>query len=235
MYWIYLVIFVLAVFSPEIIHKGLFFFDHNLNSQQIRMFEELAIFFLGTVGFLMYLWKEKQLKMKTNEKSQIQQEISQISKDLKNSYSYIGEINRKLDIMKNIALGFPRSGSIKLSGKDNSYKTIIEALKVFSKTKKFTIRIVNSASNNTKKEIKGDARMEFKIKNNSLKLMKKENFFKNDDYYVFRSRGKINNIRTYIIIQREKSNQIEDPGIINTLATQVLFLYTLSTKFKIKV
>ena len=62
--------------------------------------------------------------------------------------------------------------------------------------------------------------------------MGNQNFIKNADYFIFRSPQKINNIRTYIIIQKEKNSQIEDPELMKTLATQTLLLYTLLKKSK---
>lgn len=235
MYWIYLIIFILAVFSPDIVHRGLFFFDKKESINNVRIFEELSIFILGMLGFLIFLWKERQLKSHIAEKSKIQQKMSEISKDLKASYSYIGEINRKLEILKNIALGFPIDPATDpYRNKNDTYTAIIEALKMLGKTKKFTVRLVDDATNNTVKELNGQAGMVFKVKNNELRKMTNDEYAKNDDYFIFRSQQKVSNIRTYIIIQRNNNSRIEDPKLIETLATQTLFLYALSNKVKAK-
>lgn len=228
MYWIYLIIFIIIVLTPEIVKQGYFF----LNEEQS---EEVFILLLGMIIVLIFLWKERQLKLNLKEKNKIQKEFSRISKDLKESYSYIGETNRKLDILKNIALGFPKLSGSLLPNKIRVYDTIIEAVKILGKTNKFSIRLIDDVSNNTKKEFKGNLKIMFKIKNNSLKLMGKEDFFKNDDYFIFRSPQKIDDARAYIIIQKEKNNQIEDPELMKTLATQTLFLYTLLKKSSIDI
>lgn len=232
MYWIYLIIFILAVFSPDIVHRGLFFFDKNVPINNIRMFEELCIFFLGMLGFLIFLWKEKQLKAHVAEKSKIQQKMSEISKDLKASYSYIGEINRKLEILKNIALGFPADPSLNPSSKEDIYTAIMEAARILVKTRKFIVRLVDDTKNNTLRELSGQPDLVFKIKNSELQKMTNNDYAKNDIYFIFRSHQKVDNIRTYIIVQREKNSRIEDPKLIETLATQTLFLYALSKKVK---
>ncbi|GBE16928.1 hypothetical protein BMS3Abin15_00752 [bacterium BMS3Abin15] len=226
MYWVYLIIFVIMVLAPDIVEQGYFFLDEEKS-------EEVFILFLGMIAVLIFLWKERQLKLNLSEKRKIQKEFSRVSKDLKDSYSYIGETNRKLDILKNIALGLPDPSGSALPNKTRAYDTIIEAVKTLGKTNKFGIRLVDDISNNTKKEFRGNSRIIFKIRNNSLKLMEKENFLKNDDYFIFRSPQKIDNIRAYIIIQRERNNQIEDPGLMKTLATQTLLLYTLLKKSSI--
>lgn len=235
MYWIYLVIFVLAVFSPDIVHRGLFFLQKNAPENEVRMLEELSIFLFGVLGFLIFFWKEKQLKFNIRERSKFQKEASQTSKDLKNSYLYIGEINRKLEILKNIALGFSENSLPFSSSKLEIYNSITEALKMLGKTNSFIIRIVDEEKNNTIKEIYGQEKIIFKIKNSSLKLMEGKNYIINDDYYIFRSPQKIDNIRTYIIIQRETNRQIEDTKLIKMLATQILFLYILTKKYKTKI
>lgn len=235
MYWIYLAIFILAVFSPDIVHRGLFFFNKDASANEIRMMEELSIFIFGIIGFLIFLWKEKQLKSSMKEKSKIQTEMSQASRDLKDSYSYIGEINRKLDILKNIALGFPEDSLPPSPHKLGIYDAITEALKILCKTNDFTVRLADETTNNTVKEITGHPKMVFKIKNNALKLMADKDYVKNDDYHIFRSPQKIDNIRTYVIIQRKPNGRIEDPGLIKTLTTQILFIHSLSKKYKAQI
>lgn len=228
MYWIYLIIFILMVLVPEIVNQGYFFLNEERS-------EELSILFLGMIGVLFFLWKEQQLKLNMKEKIKIQKEFSRVSKDLKDSYSYIGETNRKLDILKNISLNLSESSSALPSQKIDDYKTIIEAIKVLGKTKKFNIRLVDAESNNTKKELRGDLKTIFKLKNSALKLMGDDNFFQNDDYFIFRSPQEIDNVRAYIIIQKEQNSYIEDPELMKTLATQALFLYALSNRPKAKV
>lgn len=234
MYWIYLIIFILAVFSPELVHRGLFIFGGQNTPFSVRTMEELSIFVLGIIGFSVYLWKEKQLKINREEKNKIQSKVAQMSKALKDSYTYIGEINRKIDIMKNIALGFPEVKDAKsLKGRD-IYNSIEEAIKILCKTNNFLIRVVNVRNNETELEIQNGLNMGIRIKNNSLNLMKEKDFLQNGDLYIFRSPQLIDNKRSYVFIKRSRANQIEDIGIMHTVTTQILFLFILLKKLKLK-
>lgn len=234
MYWIYLIIFILAVFSPELVHRGSFIFGGQNTPFSVRTMEELSIFVLGIIGFSVYLWKEKQLKINREEKNKIQRKVTQISKALKDSYTYIGEINRKIDIMKNIALGFPEVKNAKsLKGRD-IYNSVEEAIKILCKTSNFSIRVVNVRNNETELEIPNGLNMGIKIKNNSLNLLKDKDFLQNDDLYIFKSPQLIDDKRSYVLVKKIRPNQIEDIDIMHTITTQILFLFILLKKLKLK-
>ncbi|MDP1620133.1 MAG: hypothetical protein Q8M12_04000, partial [bacterium] len=86
MYWLYLIIFIIAVMIPDIFREDYFGIPH----EQI---EELAIFILGLLGFLFFILKEHQLVVQEKEKKREQRRLQQTARDLIESYSYIGEIN----------------------------------------------------------------------------------------------------------------------------------------------
>src|SRR3989344_5027965 len=102
MYWIYLSIFVAVVFMPMLVQGGLFFLAEDT-------VEALIIFCLGALGFLIYLAKDKALIRLIREKILLQKQTNIITRDLSDSYSYIGELNRKFDIVKNLAFHLPRA------------------------------------------------------------------------------------------------------------------------------
>ena len=81
---------------PEIIVSGVSFFSEE-------RLEIIILFVLGSIGFFLFIIKEKQLIKSQKHRSKIQKDLAMVSKDLTNSYSYIGETNRKLDIIKNIS------------------------------------------------------------------------------------------------------------------------------------
>ena len=180
------------------------------------------------------VWKEKQLKINREEKIKIQSKVTRMSKALKDSYTYIGEINRKIDIMKNIALGFPEVKDAKSLKGRNIYNSIEEAIKILCKTNNFLIRVVNVRNNETELEIPNGLNMGIKIKNNSLGLMKDKDFLQNDDFFIFRSPQLIDGKRSYVFIKRSRTNQIEDIDIMHTITTQILFLFILLKKLKLK-
>jgi hypothetical protein len=129
MYWIYLIIFVLVVFAPEYVRHGYFF----LGEEDA---ESVLIFCLNILAFLLYLAKERALGRIRGEQKQTQQEKKFISRDLEDSYSYIGELNRKFEILKRSVGALP--GTLATFGRsardDDLYHPILDAVKILSKT-----------------------------------------------------------------------------------------------------
>jgi hypothetical protein len=109
MYWIYLTLFVLAILTPQFIARevGL------LREEDV---EALLIFCFGAFGFMIYLAKEKTLLKLIREKLHLEKQTSLITRDLSDSYSYIGEMNRKLDIVQDFIFDLPKVTAVALEG-----------------------------------------------------------------------------------------------------------------------
>lgn len=223
MYWIYIIIFILAVLTPEIVNRDV----GPIGQERV---EGLIIFSLGIIGFLGLSLKERQLSKSLNEKTKIQKEANKIFKDLKDSYSYIGEINRKLDILKNIALGLPENSLLTPSKEKEIYDSIIEAVRTLGKTSDFSIRFINMASNNVEKEIKGKSNFYASIRNNTLTGNQDACAAEVDKYMIICSPRKIDNISAWIIIAKKKNQISENIEILKALASQSLFLFAFSRK-----
>lgn len=227
MYWIYIIIFILAVLTPEII-------THDVGSIGQKRVEELIIFGLGVISFLVLSLRERQLFKSRDEKTEIQKEANKIFRDLKDSYSYIGEINRKLDILKNIALGLPEDSSLTPSKEKEIYDSIVEAIRMLGKTSDFSIRFINALSNNIEKEIKGKKNFYADIKNSLLTNNKISCAEEIDKYTFICSPRNIDNIRAWIIIAKKKSQILENIEILKALASQALFLFAFSRRAMLK-
>jgi len=222
MYWIYIIIFILAVLTPEIVNRDV----GPIGQERI---EGLVIFGLGIISFLVLLLKERQLSKSRNEKTKIQNEANKFFKDLKDSYSYIGEINRKLDILKNIALGLPENSLLTPSKEKEIYDSIIEAVRTLGKTSDFSIRFINMTSNNIEKEIKGKNNFSANIKNNMF--TNNENCVAEvDKHMIICSPRSIDNISAWIVIAKKKNQISENIEILKALASQSLFLFAFSRK-----
>jgi hypothetical protein len=223
MYWIYIIIFILAVLTPEMV-------THDIGPIGQERVETLIIFGLGVISFLAVLLKERQLSRSRNEKTEIQKESNKIFKDLKDSYSYIGEINRKLDILKNIALGLPEESSLTPNKEKEIYDSIIEAVRMLGKTSNFAIRFINMASKNVEKEIKGKSNFSASIRNNMLTNNENACAAEVDKYMIICSPRKIDNISAWIIIAKKKNQISENIEILKALASQALFLFAFSRR-----
>lgn len=224
MYWIYLLIFVLAVLVPDIVPSGKTFF--LLREEQL---EELLIFFLGLIGFALFRWKEKQSNVNLNEKIKIQKEASLISRNLNDTYSYIGEINRKLDMMKNISMNLLEVSDADPQKERKFFDPLMEAVYVLGKSRKFIIRFIDAKSKKTEHEIKSKRRIFLKISNEDIVenlLGKEQSFTENDQSFIVTSPKEINGIISAIIILKNNRQQkLEDPVMLKSLAAHYLFLY----------
>lgn len=222
MFWIYLIIFILIVLVPGLIP------ENGIGALSKVTAEEMAIFLLGSSGFLLFLWKERISNRTLLEKIKIQKETKMMSKNLTDTYLYIGEINRKLDIMKSLALELPEYAISKNKTEKQVFSSIIEAIYLLGKTKNFKIVFIDTKNKKTVHEIKGNKRV--RIRENIDELLAKEiNFVDKDKYFIISSPNPINGLCASIIIEKKNKHQkMDDPEIGQALASLALFLFHCS-------
>ncbi len=224
MYWIYLIIFTFIVFIPTLVRSGFYVFD-------MTQVQEFAILLLGSLGFTLFLLMEKKFKKNLSEKNRIQGQVNNMTKDLKQSYSYIGEINRKLDILENIALGYPESSKLTHKNEIESYHSIMEAISLFGKADEFALRFACLPKYEILKEIKSmpENALSFSLKHHEKDI----NYFESDDFIVVTSPKPIDNVLSYIVIKKKTAgHKIEDIEIMKTLAAQALFIFVFTRNKK---
>lgn len=217
MYWIYLIIFTLVVFVPTFVRGGFYIFD-------MTQAQEFVILILGSLGFAIFLLLERKLKKNVAEKNKIQGQINNMTKDLKQSYSYIGEINRKLDILENIALGYPESSKLTQKNEAELYDSIMDAVRLFGKSEEFSLRFIQLPNCTLIKEIKSvpEKNLRFSFKGRDLE----SKYFESNAYIVVTSPRSIDNIFSCIIIKKKTASQkIDDIEMVKTLAAQALFIF----------
>ena len=112
---------------PTLVQKGFYGFSADQT-------EEFATLILGSIAFAVFLIQERLLKKNVSEKKAIQKKVNRMTKDLTHSYSYIGEINRKVDILESIALSYPESLILTTKKQKEVYKSIMEAIRLFGKS-----------------------------------------------------------------------------------------------------
>lgn len=222
MYWVYLIIFILAVLVPDVVRTNLYFLTET-------RLEELLIFLLGMAGFLIFVFKEHQLFIQKEEKVKSQKRLKQTAKDLVDSYSYIGEVNRKMDILMQVGLGLSDRSAINKNKEKEIYHTIIDAANSLMKAKCSHLRFLDLKTQRTKKEINtGDGCN--KIKNLELVEMGDNvNIRKKNGYLVAASFKQIDDVKSYLIVEEYndlEAENINNQEILKFLATQALFLYT---------
>jgi hypothetical protein len=217
MYWIYLVLFTLIVFVPSTIRHGFFVFN-------VEQTQEFSILILGSLGFITFLIQEKRLKKNMAEKSAFQRKVNSMTKDLTHSYSYIGEVNRKLDILENITLGYPESFDLTAKRQKKIYDSTMEAIWLFGKSDEFVLRFFNLANNEVLKEIKSQPNVSISF---SSKIFDSEiQSFESNEFVAVISPKTLEGVSAYIIIRKKSPTQkIDDLEMLKMLASQALFLF----------
>ena len=207
------------VLTPGIIKNPIFL----LNEENV---EEAVIFLLGIIGFLIFNYKEKQLSLNLKEKLKIQREVNKASKDLTRSYSYIGEINRKLEIVNNISLKLAEVPEINTIRRKRIYKLILEAIKALTKTDRFAISFVNLGSRKIIKEIdKNNKRLPSEVEDLILNFDKRKKIVSTSSYALIKSNKSLNSISAFVSIRIKNRQMPKDLELLQTLATQALLLF----------
>ena len=217
MYWIYLIVFSVIVFIPSIIQNGRF----GLSLVQTQ---EYVILLIGIVTFVAFSFREKRYKKNLQEKSKMATQVNRMSKELTSSYSYIGEINRKLDILENITVGFPETSELPNTRRVEVYDSIMSAVQMFTKSDDFVLRFVDEKNCDVLKEIKSRGNKNVLYDQNECEPG--GNFFENEEIIFVRSLKTIDNVYACILIKKKNSSQqANDPELLKTLAMQALFLF----------
>lgn len=225
MYFIYFTVFVLMVFVPVMVSNKMF----GMSFLGEEPTEVLLILFLGTIGFSIYLWEEKKFKINFRKRIDVQKESHQIFKDLGEAYSYIGEVNRKLELMKGAALGiaenFEKKGAL-------AYVPFFQSFALLSKSKKIVIQFWDVKNRQLLGEVKTDAKLKVDHGMTSEDfLAKEEKFFETDDYFFAKSPKDIQGVVGIVAIKRIlSSHRIEDPNLMKALISEALQLFIIAGK-----
>lgn len=228
MYWIFLLLFIIAVLVPDIIRTPILFLTETRA-------EEILIFLLGAIAFFVFIEKEQQLIFHRSEKEKDQKKLKQTMKDLVESYSYIGEVNRKMDLLMNIALGITDRSVLDQKSEQEIYDSIVDASNFLMKADCAGLRFINSETGRTVKEIISE-KCDRLIGNAELmKIPADVNVKKDNDYLVVTSPQVVNNIKAFLVIKgyddAEESNP-KNMEILKVFISQAIFLHSYAAKAK---
>lgn len=224
MYFIYFTVFVLMVFVPVIVSYRTILLDVNE-----EVLDGLLILFLGAIGFAIYLWEERKFRLNFRKRIAVQKESHQIFKDLGEAYSYIGEVNRKLEIMKGTALGiaenFAKKGAL-------AYVPFFQAFALLAKSKKIIIQFWDVENKKLLGEVKTDAKLKIDSGISCEEaLEREEKFFETEEFFFTKSPKDIQGIVGMVAIKRLlSSHRIEDPEIMKALVAEALQLFIIAGK-----
>ena len=224
MYWIYFIIFTLIVFIPSFVSEGLWGFS-------VIQTQEYVILFMGTLAFSLFTILEGRLKKNEREKNEMIGQINRTNKNLTQSYSYIGEMNRKLDIMMDIVVGFPDSSELDIKKQKKIYDSIMEAIRLFGKSDEFEIRFIHILSGEILKEVKSEKDMVINFPKKNYDQVK--HIFEDGEFISISSPKTIDDVYSCIILKKKSTQQNNiDYETMQMLAMQALSFFIIMRKKK---
>lgn len=213
--WVYLFFFLVILVIPQVITRD---YDFIIEEH----FETLGIMLVGVAAGTVFLWREKQFRRHMVDKRRYQQEASEVSKDLVNSYSYIGEINRQLEILKDISSGLPGGDDITPEKRRETFDTVLEAILVFARTENFSLRFIHCKSAELREEM-GMGETAFDETVEDL-LTHKQRIFQVGDHSVIRAAKTLRGYAAFILLDRKQVSD-EDVEFLRAIASQALLLF----------
>jgi len=227
MYWIFLLLFITAVLVPDVIRGQVYFVAEERA-------EEILIFVLGMIAFLTFINNERKIARQKKEQEKAEKKIDQTVRDLVDSYSYIGEVNRKMDILMGVALGLSDRSTLDKKKEHEIYLSILNASMFLLKAEEAMIRFVNMKTGRTEKEIKLPETGKMTVANKILTGMKENiNLKKQRGSIIISSSQKINGIGCFLVAHSYDENEENKPKnieILKLFASQAMFLYSYMTK-----
>lgn len=228
MYWLYVVTFVCVLLVPRFVVEG--WLPQVINRE---VSEIIYIFVFSTLAFVLYIIRDYQWVHQKKELEERRKEGSRLTRELASSYSYIGEVNRRVEILQEVTLDMPELLENGNKEGKNIYHDVLRAIQIFSgcqdfvvilhspeKKKKYTeLCLPNSKTTSIAREI------------NLVDFIggKKTQFTKEDGthYSVVKASGTISNVYCLGVFQRN-SLRSEVTDLIRPLLMQILFLSVYS-------
>ncbi|PID52464.1 MAG: hypothetical protein CR972_02130 [Candidatus Moraniibacteriota bacterium] len=132
MFFLYLIIFIVIVSTPFIINGVLWIFSED-------ELEAIILLCAGVVSFMIYRLKDYQVFENIRDRVKLQQSFARAQKELSESYSYIGQANRRTDIMYEIF------SDLSHMNRDGHKDGVIRAMEMLPYTDNFSFRFIKSS------------------------------------------------------------------------------------------
>ncbi len=219
MYWIYLLIFITMVFVPAVVNTKILILEEEAAEQAV-------IFLLGVIATLIFIFSQKKIEKNNQERKKIKKELFKTSKELADTYFYIGETNRKLDILKKIASKLAVAPHMNKKQKKKLFYAILDSIQMLAKTDKFTIRFVNVKTGVVKLELINVAHNKNIFRKIKINPRETAGVEKKGKYIFVKSGKSVSGVLAFVIIN--SNDRLENLDLIRILTTQAIFLFGVS-------
>ena len=130
MFFLYLMIFVIIVSTPFIISDGRWIFSED-------ELEAIVLLCAGVISFMIYRLRDYQVFENIRDRVKLQRSVARAHKDLSESYSYIGQVNRRTDIMYEIF------SDLSHMRKEENEDSVLRAMELLPYTNDFSFRFID--------------------------------------------------------------------------------------------
>lgn len=224
MYWIYVALFLMAVAAPEAIRDGF----AGIPEEEA---ETVFIFVFGAAGFFLTFAKEKSLLRHIREKISLQREKSDITRDLSESYSYIGAANRKLDVVSDFIFSLPKVMDAFRQGKsDRAYRAFSKTVLLFCRTDSFLLRVVDTEKREIVKEARSGKHPSYQLFDAERLLASDQAMCEDEGCLIVRSPGSVGKAVAFLAFPKVV-NDVEDRRMFEVLVTEGLLLSAFEREY----
>lgn len=223
---VYLALFVLAVLSPSLVTKNFF-------GIQERHIEEIMIFVFGIVGLATFAIYQRVMEKHEKEHEDAKSEYERARRELAESYKYIGNINRQIEVLKRLA----NQTSLKILENEQPHKdllsTLLESAAESAGARAALIRYVDIERLQTKREVLHSLEKSFvfKVPNKELRRIHETGLahavIRDDDgreIVIVPSDYKNKNVKAYLFIAPGIENSSVDTSLLKVFVNQAEFL-----------
>jgi hypothetical protein len=197
MFFIYLAAFILMVATPFIVNEGWWFFTEDET-------EAIVLLCAGVVSFALYRMRDYQVFEYLKDRIKLQRTVVRTQKELSESYSYIGQANRRTDIMYEIFSDLSHMETSDCGG------AIRNAMELLPYTDAFCLRFIDIKKQESYHKVGGTDRFKHLPDKLFCKKTNARTYHEKDLLFVY-SEAIDKNLRTCIVLpySEEAENDID--------------------------
>lgn len=224
---VYLVFFVMAVMSPSLVSSGFLGIDES-------HIEELLIFLFGLAGLGTFIAYNRIMDSRMRERDTAVDSAERAKKELIESYKYIGQVNRQIEMLKSISNQTSMTLVDAESYRKDLLQSIVSNAAAVCGSKRALLRFVDIAKLRTESETtySVSATEAIKISNKDLRGLHESGvshaFIRVDDgsrVLAIASDRKISSVRAFLIFSAEVPDADVEVSLLKVFANQAELVY----------